>query len=299
MNSSKKAHINGVLLVNKPLHSSSNYILQKVRRKFNAKKAGHTGSLDPLATGMLPICFGDATKFCQFMLDADKSYTATGILGKNTATQDAEGEIVEERSFEHVSEQSLIDALVKFTGDIKQVPSMYSALKKDGVPLYKLARQGIEVERKARAITIHELELVDFKPPFFTINVKFSKGTYIRNLVEDIGNYLSAGAYVDKLHRNYSCPFDGQEMFTLERLDKADNLMGLLHPIESMVGQFPKIDINVSQKECLYYGQEIEVDGKLELGNYYQLFVAQQSFIGLGQYVDEHRLKSKRLIAQF
>lgn len=289
--------INGILLVNKPLNSSSNFVLQKVRRMFQAKKAGHTGSLDPLATGMLPICFGDATKFCQFMLDADKGYTAVGILGKNTTTQDAEGEVIKTRCAEHITEEKLRQALFEFTGEIMQVPSMYSALKKNGVPLYKLARKGIEVERKARPVTIHELNLLSYNPPYFKIKVVCSKGTYIRNLVEDIGNYLEVGAYVDQLHRDFAHPFSKQRMYTLAELEAIEDKLSLLHPIEAMVAGLPRIDINVEQRQALYYGQIIASDFPLEKNQLYQLFTEGTEYIGLGEAIDSSHLKSRRLTA--
>ena len=288
--------VNGVVLLNKPLHQSSNNVLQTVKRLFNAKKAGHTGSLDPLASGMLPICFGDATKFCQYMLDADKGYTATGKLGSMTATQDAEGEVLETKPFEHVTKAMLLAALSTFKGPIKQVPSMYSALKKDGVPLYKLARQGIEVERKSRDIVIHKLTLESFDLPYFTVRVRCSKGTYIRNLIEDIGNYLETGAFVSKLHRDYSCPFEGAKMISLEALEQAENRLALLHPIHSMVPHFPVLTVNARQQELLYYGLSIDIEETLQPETLYQLMNELGVFLGLGQYDDFNRIKVKRLV---
>ena len=288
--------IDGLLLLDKPLNQSSNAVLQTVKRLFQAKKAGHTGSLDPLATGMLPICFGEATKFSQFMLDADKGYTATGKLGEITATQDSEGEVLEVNSVEHITKAMLLEALKKFTGPLEQVPSMYSALKKNGVPLYKLARQGITVERKARSITVYELTLEAFELPYFTVNVRCSKGTYIRNLVEDIGNYLGVGAFVSKLHRNFSCPFEDKPMILLEALKSGEVSETLLHPIRSMVSHLPVRNISRRQQELLYYGKSIEVKDKIEPNQLYQLINESGQFIGLGQYEETDRLKSKRLV---
>lgn len=288
--------INGVLLLDKPLNQSSNKVLQTAKRLFNAKKAGHTGSLDPLATGMLPICFGDATKFSQFMLDADKGYTATGKLGINTTTQDADGEVVETRDCLHITEKRLLETLKSFTGKIEQVPSMYSALKKDGVPLYKLARKGISVERKARSINIYELELIAFNLPFFTIRVRCSKGTYIRNLVEDIGNTLEVGAFVSKLHRDFSCPFEAQKMLKFEDLENKVLNEAMLYPISSMVSHFPVINLNARQQELLYYGLSVEVDNDVQPGELYQLFNDSDHFLGLAQYKDSNCIKAKRLV---
>ena len=292
-------NISGLLLVDKPLHLSSNQLLQKVKRLFNAKKAGHTGSLDPLATGMLPICFGDATKFSQFMLNADKGYTATGVLGKTTTTQDSEGEVVEQKSAEHIGEETLKQALKHFLGESMQVPSMYSALKKDGVPLYKLARQGIEVERKARAICIEQLELLSFDNPYFTIRVRCSKGTYIRNLVEDIGNHLGVGAYVEKLHRDYCSPFDDQTSVSLQTLQQIAQPNDLLMPIATMVSQYSALNLTKEQVNALYYGQIIEIDGqRLNEGSLYQLYDADLLFIGLGLASSDSELKVKRLVSR-
>src|SRR5690554_3491807 len=175
--------VDGVLLLNKPLGLSSNQALQRVKRLFTAAKAGHTGSLDPLATGVLPLCFGEATKFSQFLLDADKRYRSTFKLGVKTTTGDAEGEVLTENPTEHLTEAQVAQALAQFVGDIKQMPPMYSALKQDGQPLYKLARKGVEVEREARAITIYALELLAFRPgpsAEVDVDVRCSKGTYIR-----------------------------------------------------------------------------------------------------------------------
>lgn len=291
--------IDGILLLDKPYGLSSNKALQKVKRLFNAKKAGHTGSLDPLATGMLPICFGNATKFSQFMLDADKGYSAVGVLGKCTTTQDAEGDVVAEHSTNHISEDDLKLALQHHTGTIQQIPSMYSALKKDGVPLYKLARQGIEIERKARTITIHSLQLIAFERPYFKIKVICSKGTYIRNLVEDIGNYLKVGAYVDKLHRDFSKPFSSEPMLSLEQLEQVDNKQQLLLPISSMVEQFPEVLLTEHQQQKLYYGQAIDLNIDVSSDQYYRLVNHLGQFLGLGQYFAPKQLKAKRLIQQF
>lgn len=288
--------IDGVLLLNKPLGQSSNKVLQTVKRLFKAKKAGHTGSLDPQASGMLPICFGDATKFSQYMLDADKGYTAIGKLGETTSTQDAEGEVLSTVDPGHITESDLLNALQHFTGDIEQVPSMFSALKKDGVPLYKLARRGIEVERKARSIIIYELTLENFELPYFTIRVRCSKGTYIRNLVEDIGNHLKVGAFVSKLHRDFSCPFEGKTMVSMSELESTDRPLSLLYPIQSMVSHFPKVGISKSQQEALYFGKCIDVDENVERDNLYQFINEAGEFIGLGQYNGDNSLKVKRLI---
>ena len=196
----KGRDINGIVLLDKPLGGSSNQLLQKVRWLFKASKGGHTGALDPLASGMLPLCLGEATKFSQFLLDAEKTYEVTATLGIRTTTSDADGEVVEEKPVT-VDEETVRNTCLQFLGKSKQVPSMFSALKHQGKPLYHYARQGITVEREARDIEIFELEVTRIALPEVDMRVKCSKGTYIRSLVDDIGQILECGAYVTRLHR--------------------------------------------------------------------------------------------------
>jgi tRNA pseudouridine55 synthase len=214
--------IDGFLLLDKPLHLSSNAALQRVKNIYFAKKAGHTGSLDPLATGMLPICFGEATKFSQFLLDANKSYRVTAQLGIKSTTCDNEGEIILTRDASTIDLPIVEKTLEKFRGEQKQIPSMFSAIKFQGKPLYELARKGIEIEREARDITIYELVLENFdnEKKLFTLFVKCSKGTYIRNLVDDIGEALGCGAVVSELRRTNFADFIESEMIPLTQLDK-------------------------------------------------------------------------------
>jgi tRNA pseudouridine55 synthase len=215
--------ISGILVLNKPKGISSNGALQTTKRLFFAAKAGHTGSLDPLATGVLPICFGEATKFSQFLLDSDKRYVATIRLGVRTTTGDAEGEIIERKTAAYVDKQSLLSTLDLFVGEISQIPSMYSALKYQGKPLYKLAREGKEVERKVRQIKIYNLELLDFRAgeyAEFDIDIRCSKGTYVRSLAEDIGEQLGCGAHVTALHRSASGPFLDEDAISIEALEQ-------------------------------------------------------------------------------
>jgi tRNA pseudouridine55 synthase len=222
--------INGILLLDKPLHLSSNQALQKVKHLLQAKKAGHTGSLDPLATGMLPICFGKATKLAQSFLGADKQYTVTAKLGETTATGDAEGEVLETKPVPSLTAEDLQTVLAKFKGEITQIPPMYSAVKIAGKPLYQLARQGITVERQPRAINIYALELVELSLPLMTLKVHCSKGTYIRTLAEDIGQALGCGAYVTALRRTTVGHFSSDTMLTIEQLIElyeAEGLAGL------------------------------------------------------------------------
>lgn len=209
--------VNGIILLNKPLGGSSNHALQQVKRIFNAAKAGHTGALDPLATGMLPICLGEATKFSQFLLDADKTYSVTAKLGERTTTSDAAGEVVETKPVD-VSESQLIEACEQFKGPIKQVPSMFSALKHQGKPLYFYARQGIDIPREARDIEIFKLSIDRFEGDEVDMTVHCSKGTYIRSLVDDLGQVLGCGAYVSRLDRTQVTDYPVDKMFTMEQL---------------------------------------------------------------------------------
>ena len=211
--------INGIILLNKPLGLSSNHALQRVKRIYNAAKAGHTGALDPLATGMLPICLGEATKFSQFLLDADKTYQVTAKLGVRTTTSDADGDVVETRPVA-VSEQALFDACDQFRGPIKQVPSMFSALKYQGRPLYEYAREGIEVPRESRKITVYEIELLRFDGDEIEMEVHCSKGTYIRTIVDDLGEMLQCGAHVTYLRRTGVANYPYEKMVTLEQLNE-------------------------------------------------------------------------------
>jgi tRNA pseudouridine55 synthase len=230
--------INGIVLLDKPLGLSSNHALQRVKRIFNAAKAGHTGALDPLATGMLPICLGEGTKFSQFLLDADKTYSVTAKLGVRTTTSDADGEVVETKSVQ-VSEQQLKDVCAQFTGPIKQVPSMFSALKHQGKPLYFYARQGIDISREARDIEIYRLTIDRFEQDEVDMTVHCSKGTYIRSLVDDIGQLLGCGAFVSRLDRSQVTDYPVDKMLTLEALqamrDKIDEADRDLMDDESFV----------------------------------------------------------------
>lgn len=211
--------ITGILLLDKPTDITSNKALQQAKFLYFAAKAGHTGALDPIATGVLPICFGEATKFSQYLLNADKKYRVTAKLGEKTTTADREGEVIESKPVD-VTEEQLVKVLQQFKGTISQVPSMYSALKKDGVPLYKLARKGIEVERDAREVDIYSLELVTFSDDEFVLDVHCSKGTYVRNLVEDIGDELGCGAHVLELRRTAVGDFNLGQTVTLAHLEE-------------------------------------------------------------------------------
>jgi len=241
----QRRNVHGVLLLDKPLGLSSNDALQKVKRLFRAEKAGHTGTLDPLATGLLPLCFGAATKFSQVSLDADKAYRATLKLGVTTTTADAEGEVLEERPVELVRDR--IDAAcARFTGEIDQVPPMHSALKHDGKALYDYARAGIEIERAARRITIHRIDIVEWQADRLVIDVRCTKGTYVRTLAEDIGKALGCGAHLAALRRTASGGLDLADAHTLEQLQALGEAERdrLLLPADALLADWPEIRLN-------------------------------------------------------
>ena len=249
--------IHGVILLDKPVGISSNRALQKVRGIFQARKAGHTGSLDPFATGMLPICLGEASKTAAFMLEAGKQYRATARLGEATSTGDVEGEVIRTCPIADSDSDKLAQVLKQFVGEIKQVPPMYSALKHEGKPLYEYARAGIEIERPARAVTIHQLELVDWQTPNLTFDVHCSKGTYIRTLAEDIANMLESCAHLVSLRRFVVEPFGALPMVTLERLQEARDHGGLndfLLPVDVGLAHWPRVDINPEQLAKFKHG---------------------------------------------
>ena len=238
--------IDGIFLLDKAEGMSSNAIMQKVKHLFQANKAGHTGALDPLATGMLPICLGEATKFSQFLLDADKRYRVTAKLGERTDTSDAEGQIVATRDIK-VETPQILTALDAFRGDILQIPTMFSALKHQGKPLYEYARAGITVSREARPITIFSLDFVAYQAPFLTLEVHCSKGTYIRTLIDDLGEMLGCGAHVVALRRVAVADYPAERMMPLERLqalaEREDFMLldRLLLPTDSAVAALPKL----------------------------------------------------------
>lgn len=306
----KGRSVNGILLLDKPLELSSNHALQRVKRLFNAAKAGHTGSLDPLATGMLPICLGEATKFSQYMLDADKTYRTTAKLGVRTASGDVDSEVVSERPVPALDRETIEAALTTFLGDTLQVPSMYSALKKDGQPLYKLARQGIEVERKARPIHIYDIKLLDIREDELDIELRCSKGTYVRNFVDDLGELLGCGAHVITLRRLSVSGFDEAAMVTLEELKGIaesgepetafEGLDALLQPAWDAVKQLPKVELNDLAASYLKQGQpvfvpNITVEGKVVLFN--REAELTDSFVGVGEIMDDGRIAPRRLVS--
>lgn len=302
--------IDGILLLDKPLDISSNQALQKVRRAFLAAKAGHTGALDPLATGMLPVCLGEATKFSQFLLDADKTYLVTAKLGVRTTTSDADGEVVATCPV-NVNEKQLLDACDTFRGPIKQVPSMFSALKHQGKPLYFYARQGIEIDRPARDITIFSLTIMRFENDEVDMQVHCSKGTYIRSLVDDLGQLLGCGAYVSKLHRTGVADYPSDKMVTFEQLeallDKAQReqiplteiLDPLLIPMDSAVKNLAKVELAPESASDFMHGQPVRhlSSGSFANDQVVRVYLSQAgTFLGVAQIDQDNHAAPKRLV---
>lgn len=293
--------IHGVFLLDKPQGMSSNDIMQKVKRIFQANKAGHTGALDPLATGMLPICLGEATKFSQFLLDADKRYLVTAKLGERTDTSDAEGQIVETREVK-VKTPEILTALEQFRGDILQVPTMFSALKHNGKPLYEYARQGITVEREARPITIFELNFIEYNAPYLTLEVHCSKGTYIRTLVDDLGEVLGCGAHVTMLRRTAVADYPTEKMLdwnALQALAEPQDLSlldALLLPIDTAVANLPTLTLNESQTQGIGFGQRIKFDNLNRLQGQVRLFSHENRFLGVAVIDENNVIRPQRLV---
>ena len=248
--------VDGVLLLDKPVGLSSNDALIKAKRVLNAKKAGHTGTLDPFATGLLPLCFGEATKFSQDLLEADKTYEATVHLGIMTTTGDTEGEVVEQLPVDATVEQ-IETVLARFRGPILQVPPMYSALKRDGKALYEYAREGITLEREARPVTINGLALVEYTAPFLKILVTCSTGTYERELGEDIGAALGCGAHLNALRRVEVGNLAGQDMITLEDLLAHPDPLSLLKPVDALLSTFPALELTPELAKRFLQGQRL------------------------------------------
>jgi tRNA pseudouridine55 synthase len=292
--------VNGILLLDKPSGITSNDALQQVKRLFYAKKAGHTGSLDPLASGVLPICMGEATKASAFLLDADKRYQVRCQLGVRTTTADAEGEVVETRPVGSWSAEQFETVFDQFRGSIEQIPPMYSALKHQGQRLYKLARQGVEVEREPRPVDIYELTLTGQGDDWIDIDVHCSKGTYIRTLAEDIGEKLGCGAHVSALRRSMVGPYGAGQLVTLEQLqDLKENDMpamdDLLLPIESALSQWPDVDLSTDAAFYLQQGQPVLVPHAPTSG-WVRLYEGNRSFLGMGEILDDGRVAPRRLM---
>jgi tRNA pseudouridine55 synthase len=298
--------IDGVILLDKPTGISSNDALQKVKRIYFAEKAGHTGALDPLATGMLPICLGEATKFSQFLLDSDKRYRVIAKLGERTNTSDSDGEVVETRPVD-VDMTKLEACIDKFRGESEQVPSMFSALKYQGKPLYEYARQGIEVPREARKITVYEIILHRFEGDEVEMEVHCSKGTYIRTIVDDLGEMLGCGAHVTMLRRTAVANYPYEKMVTLEQLNELleqahsdevaprEVLDPLLLPMDTAVEDLPEVNLNSEQTDLVQHGQPVYVLGVPE-GTLRMTSGDERTFIGVAELNDDGKVAPKRLV---
>ncbi len=302
--------VNGVFLLDKPFGLSSNHALQRVRRLFDANKAGHTGSLDPLATGVLPICLGEATKFSQFLLDAEKGYRSTFSLGLRTESGDVDGGEVSRIDASNITLQQIEQAVETFRGDIQQVPSMYSALKHNGQPLYKLARQGIEVERASRSISIYEYHILDFRPGVIAeldVEVRCSKGTYIRSLADDLGQMLGCGAHVSALHRTLAGPFEESETLTLAALEEMRESCGpeqldhLLKPMDIAVADRMAVELSETVATYFQLGQEVmsgEAFRNGQEGDIVRVFREGGAFLGVATVTEDGRIAPKRLVVE-
>ncbi len=290
----------GVVLLDKPQGLTSNQALQRVKRLYGAAKAGHTGSLDPLATGMLPICFGAATRVSGYLLDAAKTYAVTAALGAATATGDADGEVVGRRAVPGLEAAQLRSVLGSFRGEIEQVPPMYSALKRDGVRLYDLARRGLEVERAPRRVRIHSIELGAVRGPDFEFTVSCSKGTYVRSLVVDIAAALGTLGHVKALRRLAVGPFASQAMYDLESLERtaaergAEGLDGLLLPVDSALADRPRLALRHAAAQALLAGQRLPPEPAWPRG-LVRLYVEERAFIGVGEVSEAGELVPRRL----
>lgn len=299
----KGRDVSGILVIDKPQGITSNGILQEVKRLYGAAKAGHTGALDPLATGVLPLCFGEATKFSQMMLDSDKAYIATARLGERTETGDSEGAVVATKPVPtDLSPEVLEPVLEQFRGNIQQVPSMYSALKHNGRPLYEYAREGIEVERPARPVTIYELRLLDVRENEMDIAVKCTKGTYIRSLVEDIGEVLGCGAHVIALRRTLAAGFalsDAHAVPDLEAMrERGESLDGLLVAPDAALSMFPEYRLSGQSLVSILNGQPVRIPGRAYEG--FLRIYGNEGFVGLAEALpegEETKLVPRRLVS--
>lgn len=296
--------VNGILVLDKPSGMTSNAALQTAKRLYFAAKAGHTGSLDPLATGVLPLCFGEATKFSQYLLDSDKAYRSTFVFGVTTLSGDADGEVISSCDASELTRERVEAELEQFRGEIEQIPSMFSAIKKDGKPLYKLARQGIEVERESRRVTVHELALEAFRPgpqPEADFVVRCSKGTYVRSIAEDLGESLGFGAHVGALRRLQAGPFteaDCVSVETLESLRQGGSMAPmdeLLLPVDTALQALPEVRLAESAGFYLRQGQPVLVSHAPTSGSV-RLRLVSGELIGVGEILDDGRVAPRRLM---
>ncbi|MDZ7662680.1 tRNA pseudouridine(55) synthase TruB [Thiohalophilus sp.] len=294
--------VNGILLLDKPVGLTSNAALQQVKRLFKAAKAGHTGNLDPLASGLLPLCFGEATKFSAFLLDSDKHYIGTCKLGVTTTSADAEGEVLERKPVGHYGRAEVETVLAGFVGDIEQIPPMHSAIKVNGQPLYKLAHQGKEIAREPRRITLYALELVSLDGDELVLDVRCSKGTYVRTLAEDIGRQLGCGAHLSALRRSGAGPFSIEQAVALNELERlAESGLAALDqallPVEAALGDWPQLVLTDNTAYYLRQGQAVQIP-QAPTSGLVRLFVGDQHrFIGVGRVLADGRVAPQRLVS--
>lgn len=297
-----RKHINGILLLDKPIGMTSNRALQKVKYLFQAKKAGHTGSLDPIATGMLPVCFGEATKFSQFLLESDKVYCVEAKLGVATNTGDSEGEVISTLAIDGITEEKIQAVLAKWVGEIEQIPPMYSAIKHQGRPLYELARKGIVIERKSRTVRIFSLEFHSLHEDKLSFSVHCSKGTYVRTLVEDIAKDLGSCAHVTQLRRLTVTPYNETSMLTMPILEAMveesgiESLLPYLLPIESAVQSYHAVTLSSSAAFYLKMGQPVRTASIIPAGSLVRLVAEDGKFMGIGESMPDGRIKPVRLV---
>jgi tRNA pseudouridine55 synthase len=296
--------VSGILVVDKPQGLSSNDAVQKAKRLFNARKVGHTGALDPLATGVLPLCFGEATKFSQYLLSSDKKYWVRIKLGVATDSGDADGKVTETRPVIGVDAEKIEDALRFFRGEIDQVPSMFSAIKHQGQPLYKLARQGIEIEREARRVTVYSNELLGFEGDCLELSIHCSKGTYVRTIAEELGEILGCGAHVIALRRLAAGPYEESDLVTFEQLETAvqnGSLDPFLLPVASAVQEWPEVTLTDNTAYYLRQGQPVIVPHAPTSGWVRLSEVDSEDgtkFIGVGEILDDGRVAPRRLVVE-
>jgi tRNA pseudouridine55 synthase len=297
MHKNMREDISGVLLLNKDVGISSNNILQKVKYLFRAKKAGHTGTLDPMARGLLPICFGDATKFANYLLESDKEYIAKISLGTTTTTYDLEGEVVEQKNTDHLSPNDIYDAVVSFVGEIRQTPPIYSAIKLKGRPLYKYALANLDVVVPSRMVWIKKIDILDFTKNIITIQVQCSKGTYIRSLAHDIGQKLGVGAYLVDLERTKTNSLDIHNSIKLADIEPMTDLekLNILKPIDYILEYIHKIEINEPQYNKIKHGNFIIIDDIPIPQKEYRIYY-NNVFLGIGVGINNNKLQPVRLI---
>ena len=282
----QKNNLNGILLLDKPLMLSSNHAIQKIKKQFNIRKVGHTGTLDPLATGLLPVCMGQATRISRFLINSDKTYRALIMLGSRTSTGDKEGEIIETCSSDVSTNTAYIDKVLKsFIGEQKQIPPMYSALKHNGERLYKLAQKGLNVSRKARSINIYSIDLISINDDYLEVIIECSKGTYIRTLAEDIAKKLGTVGHIDQLRRlNIKC-FHDQSMFSFNQIMKAKSINQFLLPIDIPLKHLAKKDFSESESSMFINGLSIQTNQRSNNeSDYIRIYNDESVFLGLGLY---------------